>query len=96
MSDKINIKKILISFFISLIYVLLGTVVAMASLPKYFIFGFGYDHPLWLTLVIVTFPSNFILFGLLIVSDSIFSILILQTIILFIIWFLVYKMINKK
>lgn len=89
-------KKVTISFLIALVYVFIGTLVGISSLPKYFIFEFGYNHTLWLPLLIITLPSNFILFGLLMVSDSVLNILILQTLIFFIIWFLVNKMIIKK
>lgn len=89
-------KRLIISFIIALVYVSLGTLVGISIYPKYFIWGFGYDHPLWFPLLIITLPANFILLVLLMISDSIFSIFVSQSIIFLILWFLVYKMINKK
>ncbi len=74
-----NRKLIIRSFIISFIYVLLGTITVVVSFPKYQIFGFDYNHPLWLPLVIITLPVNILLFGLVMVEFSIFYILILNT-----------------
>lgn len=68
----------------------------MASFPKYEIFGFNHNHPLWSYLVLITMPTNLLLFGLVMVDNSLVTIIILQTIIFFIFWFLVYKMFPKK
>lgn len=97
-------KKIIVySFVISLIYVSLGTIVGVVSYPDYAILGFDYNSPLWIPLVIITLPVNILLFGLLVVSNSIESILILQSIVFLICWFSLYKLIlyyfkikNKK
>ena len=85
-----NRKLIIRSFIISFIYVLLGTITVVVSFPKYQIFGFDYNHPLWLPLVIITLPVNILLFGLVMVEFSIFYILILQGIILLLCWTLIY------
>lgn len=83
-------KNIITSFLISFFYVLLGTIVVVVSFPKYQIFGFDYNHPLWLPLVIITLPVNILLFGLVMVDFSIFYILILQGIILLLCWIVIY------
>ena len=83
-------KNIITSFLISFFYVLLGTIVVVVSFPEYQIFGFDYNHPLWLPLVIITLPVNILLFGLVMVEFSIFYILILQGIILLLCWTLIY------
>ena len=70
----------------------LGTL-PTANFPKYSFLGFDYNSPLWIPLVIVTFPVNITLFGLVMVDNSISSILILQTIVFFIIWLTSYKLI---
>lgn len=85
-----NRKLIIRSFIISFIYVLLGTITVVVSFPKYQIFGFDYNHPLWLPLVIITLPVNILLFGLVMVEFSIFYILILQGIILLLCWTVIY------
>ena len=85
-----NRKLIIRSFIISFIYVLLGTITVVVSFPKYHIFGFDYNHPLWLPLVIITLPVNILLFGLVMVEFSIFYILILQGIILLLCWTVIY------
>lgn len=84
-----------ISFIISLVYVFIGTIVVMVSFPKYEMLGFNYDHPLWTPLVIITFPVNVLLFGLVMVDNSIPSIIILQTIVLCVFWFILYKILRK-
>jgi len=89
-------NKLFISFLISFIYVLTGTITVMVGFPKYEIFGFNHNHPLWLYLVIVTLPVNLLLSGLVMVDNSLSAIIILQTIILFICWFLVYIMFPKS
>ena len=91
MKNKIK----LISFIISLVYVFLGTIVVMVSFPKYEMLGFNYDHSLWIPLVIITFPVNILLFGLAMVDNSIPSIIILQTIVLFVCWFTLYKIFKE-
>ena len=90
-----NRKLIIRSFIISFIYVLLGTITVVVSFPKYQIFGFDYNHPLWLPLVIITLPVNILLFGLVMVEFSIFYILILQGIILLLCWTLIYFILKK-
>ena len=85
-----NRKLIIRSFIISFIYVLLGTITVVVSFLKYQIFGFDYNHPLWLPLVIITLPVNILLFGLVMVEFSIFYILILQGIILLLCWTVIY------
>ena len=90
-----NRKLIIRSFIISFIYVLLGTITVVVSFPKYQIFGFDYNHPLWLPLVIITLLVNIILFGLVMVEFSIFYILILQGIILLLCWTLIYFILKK-
>lgn len=89
-------NKLFISFLISFIYILIGTITVMASFPKYEIFGFNHNHPLWTFLSIITIPVTFLLNGLVVVDNSLSSIIILQTIIFFIFWFLVYKMFPKN
>ncbi len=88
-------KNIITSFLISFFYVLLGTIVVFVSFPEYQIFGFDYNHPLWLPLVIITLPVNILLFGLVMVEFSIFYILILQGIILLLCWTLIYFILKK-
>jgi len=70
-----NRKLLLLSFSISLVYVLLGTMVVLVSFPKFQTFGFSHEHPLWLPLVIFTLPVNILLFGLAMVDLSFSSIL---------------------
>ena len=89
-----NRKLLLLSFGISLIYVLLGTIVVLVSLPKFQTFGFSHEHPLWLPLVIFTLPVNILLFGLAMVDLSFSSIFILQTIVLLICWGVIHLMIK--
>lgn len=89
-------KKVFISFLISFLYVLIGTIVVMVSFPKYEIMGFNHNHPLWSYLVIVTLPVNLLLTGLVMVDNSLLAIITLQTIIFFICWFLVYIMFPKN
>ena len=91
MKNKIKI----ISFIISLIYVLLGTIVVMVGFPKYEIMGFDHNHPLWSPLVIITIPANIFLFGLVMVDNSILSIIILQTIVFCLFWFILYKILMR-
>ena len=93
-------KKLIISFIISFLYVLMGTITVMVSFPDYAILGFNYDSFLWIPLVILTLPVNILLFGLVIVDTSFLSIFILQSIVFFLAWFVFYKIIswikNKK
>ena len=89
-----NKKLLLLSFSISLIYVLLGTIVVLVSLPKFQTFGFSHEHPLWLPLVIFTLPVNILLFGLAMVDLSFSSIFILQTIVFLICWGIIHLMIK--
>jgi len=77
----------------SLIYVLLGTLVVLVSFPEYSLFGFDYNSPLWTPLVIITYPVNILLFGLVMVDVSFLSIFILQTIVFLILWFILYKLV---
>nr|WP_315029426.1 hypothetical protein [uncultured Chryseobacterium sp.] len=98
-----NRKILFNTMLFSLIYVVLGTLAVIVSFPEYSILGFDYNSPLWMPLVIVTFPVNIILFGLVIVDNSILSIFILQTIVFLIQWFVLYnvalyyfKIKNKK
>ena len=89
-------KKIkLISFIISLVYVLIATIVVMVGFPKYQIIGFNHNHVLWQPLVVITYPANVLLFGLVMVDNSIPSIVILQTIVLFLFWFVLYKILMR-
>jgi len=90
-SNKIK----LISFVVSLVYVFIGTIVVMVSFPKYEIMGFDHNHTLWTPLVIITFPVNVLLFGLVMVDNSISSIIILQTIVLCLFWFVLYKILKR-
>ena len=89
-----NRKLLLLSFGISLIYVLLGTMVVLVSFPKFQTFGFNHEHPLWLPLVIFTLPVNILLFGLAMVDLSFSSIFILQTIVFLICWGIIHLMIK--
>lgn len=89
-------KTRFISFIISTIYVLLGTIVVMVSFPKYEMMGFDYNHPLWTPLMVITFPVNVLSFGLVMVDNSIMSIVILQTIVLCVFWFVLYKILIRK
>jgi len=76
--------------------VLLGTIVVMVSFPKYEMMGFDYNHPLWTPLMVITFPVNVLSFGLVMVDNSIMSIVILQTIVLCVFWFVLYKILIRK
>ncbi len=91
MKNKIK----LISLIISLVYVFIGTIVVMVGFPKYQIMGFDYNHFLWQPLVVITYPVNILLFGLVMVDNSIPSIIILQTIVLGVCWFTLYKILRK-
>ncbi|MDR6546627.1 putative neutral ceramidase superfamily lipid hydrolase [Chryseobacterium rhizosphaerae] len=98
-----NRKILFNTMLFSLIYVILGTIAVVVSFPKYSILGFDYNSPLWMPLVIVTFPVNITLFGLVMVDNSILSIFILQSIVFLILWFVLYKLVlyyfkvkNKK
>ena len=75
---------------------LLGTIVVMVSFPKYEMMGFDYNHPLWTPLMVITFPVNVLSFGLVMVDNSIMSIVILQTIVLCVFWFVLYKILIRK
>ena len=77
----------------SLIYVLLGTLVVLVSFPEYSLFGFDYNSTLWTPLVIITYPVNTLLFGLVMVDVFFLSIFILQTIVFLILWFILYKLV---
>ena len=83
-----NKKLLLLSFSISLVYVLLGTMVVLVSFPKFQTFGFSHEHPLWLPLAIFTLPVNILLFGLAMVD------FILQTIVFLICWGVIHLMIK--
>ena len=89
-----NRKLLLLSFGISLIYVLLGTMVMLVSFPKFQTFGFSHEHPLWLDLVIFTLPVNILLFGLAMVDLFFSSIFILQTIVFLICWRIIHLIIK--
>ena len=89
-----NRKLLLLSFGISLIYVLLGTMVLLVSFPKFQTFSFSHEHPLWLSLVIFTLPVNILLFGLAMVDLSFSSIFILQTIVFLVCWGIIHLMIK--
>ena len=89
-----NRKLLPLSFGISLIYVLLGTMVVLVSFPKFQTFGFSHEHPLWLPLVIFTLPVNILLFGLAMVDLSFSSIFILQIIVFLICWGVIHLMIK--
>ena len=94
-----NKKLVLISFILSLLYVLLGTIVALVSFPKNEFWGFSYEHPLWLPLAIITLPANLPLFGLLMVDNSISLVSILLILIFLFCWLIIYfiiKNITKK
>ncbi len=78
----------------SLIYVLLGTLVVLVSFPEYSLFGFDYNSTLWTPLVIITYPVNILLFGLVMVDISFLSIFILQTIVFLILWFILHKLVS--
>jgi hypothetical protein len=82
------------SFVLSLSYVLIGTITVMVSFRDYAILGFDYNSSLWIPLVILTLPMNILLFGLVIVDNSFLSILILQSIVFFVTWFLFYKILS--
>lgn len=84
-------KKLIFSFIISFIYVLLGTITVMVSFPEYSLLGFDYNSILWIPLVVLTLPVNILLFGLVMVDISFPSIFILQLIIFLITWFAFYK-----
>jgi hypothetical protein len=90
MSVKFKIK--LTSLIVSFLYVSLGTLTAMVSYPNYEFLGFNYDSYIWLPLAIVTLPVNFLLFILIMVDNSISSILLLQIPIFFICWWMFYKL----
>lgn len=86
-----NRKVLYITMLFGLLYVLLGTITVMVSFPKYRIMGFDYNNFLWIPLVILTLPVNILLFGLVIVDNSILSISILQAVVFLIFWFISYK-----
>jgi len=87
-------NKILIgTMLFSLTYVLLGTLVVLASFPEYSLFGFGHNSTFWTPLVIITYPVNILLFGLVMVDVSFLSIFILQTIVFLILWFILYRLV---
>ena len=89
-------KKIqIISFSLSFIYVFIGTITVMASFSKYEIMGFNHDHILWTPLVVITFPVNLLLFGLVMVDNSVLSIVIIQAIVFCLFWFLLYKILIR-
>lgn len=84
-------KRILIySGVISFLYVLLGTLCVMVSFPKYQFFGFSYQHPLWPPLSIFTIPANILLFGLMMVENSLIWIIGLQSIVFLGHWAILY------
>ena len=89
-----NRKLLLLSFGISLIHVLLGTMVVLVSFPKFQTFGFSHENPLWLPLVIFTLPVTILLFGLAMVDLSFSSIIILQMIVFLICWGVIHLMIK--
>ncbi|PWN71054.1 hypothetical protein C1631_000035 [Chryseobacterium phosphatilyticum] len=88
-----NRKILFNTMLFSLIYVILGTIAVVVSFPKYSILDFDYNSPLWIPLVVVTFPVNITLFGLVMVDNSFLSIFILQTIVFLILWFILYKLV---
>ncbi|MBP4140405.1 hypothetical protein J3S90_01140 [Flavobacterium sp. P4023] len=83
-----------LSFIISFVYVLLGTIIVLFSFPKYAIFKFDYDNLLWIILEIITIPINVLLWGLVMVDNSILSTCMLQLPVFFITWFLFYKFLS--
>lgn len=96
---KKTYKSYILSFVISFIYVGLGTLVVLVSFPDNEILGFNYNHPLWTPLLIITLPANILLFGLMMVENSLLWIGGLQIIVFFIHWVLIYtilRIINMK
>ncbi len=77
----------------SLIYVLLGTLVVLVSFPEYSLFGFDYNSTFWTPLVVITYPVNILLFGLVMIDVSFLSVFILQTIVFLILWVVLYKLV---
>lgn len=96
MNKKIKMRNIkVISFIISFIYVILGAIFTLSSFPKYQnIFGINSNTFLWECIIDFTLPVNLPLFGLLVVEDSVFYILVLQTIVFLICWLLLYYFIK--
>ncbi|WP_295129044.1 hypothetical protein [uncultured Chitinophaga sp.] len=88
-----NSKRI--SFFFSLLYVLLGTLVVLVSIPRYELLGFDHNHPLWLPALIITLPANLPLFMLAWVGLSWLSILILQNVVFLAIWWVCYAALSS-
>lgn len=91
MKNKIKLT----SFIISLLYVFIGTVVVIVGFPKYEMLGFDHNHPLWRPLFTITYPVNIFLFGLVMVDNSILSIIILQTIVFCLFWFILHKILMR-
>ena len=89
-------KIIFISFIVSLIYVLIGTLVVLVSFPKYEMAGFDYNHTLWIPLVIITIPVNTLLFGLAMIDNSMFNIIALQLTVFCVFWLFLYKILKRK
>jgi hypothetical protein len=80
----------------SFLYVFIGTITVMVIFPKYSIMGFDYNSFLWGPMAIFTLPVNCLLFGLVIVDNSILSILLLQTPVFLLTWFLLYKILRTN
>jgi hypothetical protein len=92
-SNKMEKSKALkISFLISLLYVGLGTISILSMYPKDLLYG---GWVIWCLLI--TLPVNFISFGLMFMDkDQIFWVFLIQLSVLFLTWFLVYRIFFLK
>ena len=97
MEKKTKIK--IISFMISFFWIGLGTLVHLSAYPACNFLGFDYDSAIYNFLWWITFPFNFILFGLLFsakLSDIYIIVILLQSLKVLIYWLIIYKIFNTN
>lgn len=82
-------KRILIGV-ISFLYVLLGTLCVMVRFPEYQFFGFSYEYQQLSLLDEFTYTANILLFGLMMVENSLIWIIGLQSIVFLGHWTIFY------
>lgn len=88
-TDKKHIKYI--SLIISFVYTFVGTVAGISVLSEYDVIGLGNEYLLQHFCMMITFPASMTAFSLLFAGVSIFIILVVESIVFFILWYLTYN-----
>ena len=87
------------SFIISFFYICLGTLMQISAYPANNFLNFDYNSLIFLFLYSITFPFNIIVFGLLFSEklENIYQLIILlQTIKVFLYWWIIYRFMKRK